>query len=480
MHRLSYSSDRREALLRRFDCYQSLIDDWPAFLDALQTPLPTCLWTNTLRTSSGHLQEVHPELIAIPWYQGGFRAPPKWKPGSKLGFYAGLYLIQEEAALLPVKVLDPQPGEWVADLCAAPGNKTVQMAVRMRDRGVILANDRNRERLHILLRSISRLGITTISLANQDATHIRNPVSVRFDKVLVDVPCSGEGTARKIKGIQKQFSPAQRAKLQRIQQSILKRALALCKPGGRIVYSTCTFSPEENESVLHDVLTNPPSRPFTIEPFDIPGLRYSPGITRWNGQDFDPEVQNAVRIWPHQNDTGGFFVALLTKKGGSVHQTISPVSPQDHDSSQNDLIGYAMQHFGIPESVLASYYTETFGSKYVDLYRLPAYNDPLPPVWRRGLPFMKTTGKTPKLRTGAALFLFPHATQNKISLSGAQLERYLEGHSFTIESHQSAEITERGYVLVGFEGMGLGLVFCESNEAGAVARNVLPKHWTHR
>ncbi len=299
-----------------FERYRPIVDDWEAFCDALKRPLPVCVWTNTLRTSAERLAQwmraggfpVEP----IGWYPGAFRLPAEVHPGNRLEYVAGLYHVQEEVSLIPPMLLEARADERVLDLCAAPGNKTVQLAVAMNNRGTLVANDRNGYRLRALRRVIDRLGVVNTSVTAYDGANYP-PESGLFDKVLVDVPCSCEGTTRKHPGAIASASESFYARVGGAQRALLRKAVRLCKVGGRIAYSTCTYSPEENELVVDDIITTFGPDALRVLPARISGLTCAPGLTQWQGRTLSADLSNAMRIWPHQNDTGGFFVALLEK-----------------------------------------------------------------------------------------------------------------------------------------------------------------------
>jgi 16S rRNA C967 or C1407 C5-methylase (RsmB/RsmF family) len=298
--------------------YRPIVDDWDAFADALRRPLPTCIWANPLRTTPNALVDglrnhgLNPTPLL--WLDHAFRLPADVDIGRQFAYVTGLLHVQEEVSLLPVPLLDPQPGERVLDLCAAPGNKTAQIATRMLNRGTVVANDINYGRVASMRSTLDRLGIANVSATTYDAANYP-PESGTFDRVLADVPCSCEGTPRKqpsviaqrgaMRGAMRDPTGAQRA--------ILRQAVRRCRPSGCIVYATCTYAPEENEAIIDAVLRDVGPDALQLRPARPGGFIGSPGLTEWQGQSFHPSLANALRIWPHQNDTGGFFVAVLEK-----------------------------------------------------------------------------------------------------------------------------------------------------------------------
>lgn len=306
--------DLIHATAHPFERYRPLIDDWPRFLEACSRPLPTVIWTNQLRVAPSALVErLRQEQVTcepVAWYKGAFRIAGHTNPGATLSYLAGLYHIQEEVSLLPIHLLDPEPGQRVLDLCAAPGGKTLQSAVRLENRGTIVANDRSGTRLNVLRTSSYRLGLTNVSTTAGDAATFAGPAGW-FDCVIADVPCSCEGTSRKHRSVVDRSSTSQSTALAQKQRAILNRAIKMCRPGGRIVYATCTYAPEENECVVNAVLQDAPS--VRILPLPSLGLQTTPGITEWSGVRLHPDLRHTIRVWPHHNDTGGFYVALLEK-----------------------------------------------------------------------------------------------------------------------------------------------------------------------
>lgn len=210
-----------------------------------------------------------------------------------------------------VVALDPQPGECVLDLCAAPGGKTAQIAARM-PWGTVVANDIHAHRLPSLTVTVNRMGFTQVVTWQADGRSL-GLMPGQFDRVLVDAPCSGEGNLRR-RQRGRPWQAKHGLRMAAAQGKLLSRALDLVKPGGTVVYSTCTFAPEENEAVLDAVMGD---RAEGV-PFDIPGLVGLPGVTRWQGSTYRADVSHARRYFPHLNNTGGFFVAKLRRTAAAA------------------------------------------------------------------------------------------------------------------------------------------------------------------
>jgi len=292
--------------------YRPIVDEFDAFAAAVERPLGKTVRVNTIKADV--------ERVRAAFEDAGIAAEPTaWNPellavetdgpGSTWPAFHGWIHSQEAVSTLPPIALDPQPGETIWDACAAPGSKTTQIAAMMDDEGRVVANDRNMGRLSALRFNAERLGVTNAIVTNRDARNYSlDPLAVdEFDRALVDAPCSGEGTLRKNPAALDSWSEGFLADVSGVQTDVLQRAIQATKSGGRVVYSTCTYAPEENEAVLDRVLDAEDCR---IVDQELP-IETRPGITEWDGTSFDPSVERAARIYPHLNDTGGFFVATL-------------------------------------------------------------------------------------------------------------------------------------------------------------------------
>jgi NOL1/NOP2/sun family putative RNA methylase len=295
-----------------FERYRAIIPDYEALLNALDQPLPTFVRVNTLKIAVGPFQNSMAErghvLERTPEMEVAFRLHGSATPGSTLEYFSGYYHVQGLTSMLPPGILNPQPEERVLDLCAAPGGKATYLAQLMQNRGVVVANDFRRSRLRILRSHIDRLGTTSILITCYQGQQF--PKRILFDKILLDPPCSAEGTYRS--GLQRPLSenPNVVKRLSQLQQHLLLRALDLLQKNGTLVYSTCTYAPEENEAVIDEVLRNGQAE---ILPISIP-FPHSEGLPSWEGKRFHPDMTKAVRIYPHQINSWGFFIAHLRKQ----------------------------------------------------------------------------------------------------------------------------------------------------------------------
>ena len=252
------------------------------------------------------LKGPHPVLPfvrgPVPWEKNGFYYDPQARPGLHVYHDAGVYYLQEASAMAPVMLLDPQPGERVCDLCAAPGGKSTQIGGRMAGKGLLLCNEIHPARAKILSRNIERLGISNALVTNETPAALAKHLPGFFHRVLVDAPCSGEGMFRKEEAAVTDWSQETVEMCAKRQGEILDCAARLVRPGGRLVYSTCTFSPEEDEDAVAAFLERHPD--FSPEAVDAP----------W----FQPGINGSFRLWPHRVLGEGHFAAVLTRKGGEA------------------------------------------------------------------------------------------------------------------------------------------------------------------
>ena len=285
-----------EAFLKRIR--QQLGDEYAAFLESLETPRAVALRFNPLKGAAPQLPFVQTN---VPWEPMGYYYDPEARPGLHPYHEAGVYYLQEASAMAPVTLLDPQPGERVCDLCAAPGGKTTQIAGRMAGEGFLLCNEINPKRAKILSRNIERLGVANAMVTNEHPQTLADRYPGFFDRVLIDAPCSGEGMFRKEEAAVTDWSEETVQMCARRQAEILHSGAALVRPGGRLVYSTCTFAPEEDELAVEAFLRQHPE--FTPENVDVP----------W----FTPAGPGAFRLWPHKLRGEGHFAAVLRKAGAA-------------------------------------------------------------------------------------------------------------------------------------------------------------------
>ena len=296
------------------DRYRDIVPDWEAFRAVQNRPLTSSARINTLKIGREDLLERLAEQgidsRPFPWYPLGLKLDVE-SPGKLLENLLGFIHIQEELSMVPPLVLDPKPGESILDLCASPGSKTTQISAMMENRGLVIANEPSLARVAALRSNCERLGAMNVAITRYDG---RNFPRGLFHRVLVDAPCSAEGRERRGPGVIARSSCRKSLDLQALQIGLLKSALRLTASGGVVVYSTCTYAPEENEMVVQTVLDGAAdSGGLCLGQVKIPGLQECPGLEEWNGASLSNEMRSAARYYPHINDTGGFFVAKIVK-----------------------------------------------------------------------------------------------------------------------------------------------------------------------
>ncbi|WP_458126250.1 RsmB/NOP family class I SAM-dependent RNA methyltransferase [Paenibacillus sp. Z3-2] len=299
-------------------------DEFEQFMKSYEQSPHAGLRVNTLKISMEQFDEIAPfDLRAIPWCETGFYVPHGVKPGLHPYYHAGLYYIQEPSAMAPVELLQVEPGDRVLDLCAAPGGKTTQIAAKLQGKGVLVTNDIHAERTKALAKNVELYGVRNAVVLNESPERIANAFPHYFDKVLIDAPCSGEGMFRKDEDMVKSWEHHSVDKCVIMQRDILETAARLLAPGGTIVYSTCTFAPEENEAMIAEFLNV--NRDFVI--VDIPEeTGFAPGRPEWVRQMMPEKAEETkavldqtrgtTRLWPHLLEGEGHYVAVLQHRAG--------------------------------------------------------------------------------------------------------------------------------------------------------------------
>ena len=281
---------------------------------------------NTLKVTPQAFLRMTPwadRLSPIPWTPEAFYYEETDRPGKHPHYHAGLYYIQEPSAMAPAELLGVKPGDRVLDLCAAPGGKSTQLAAKLQGSGLLVSNDNARERTKALAKNIELAGVRNAVVLNEEPAALAGAFGAFFDKVLVDAPCSGEGMFRKDESMVAQWEKHSVERCSLMQRDILKHAAELLAPGGTLVYSTCTFSPEENEAQIAALLTE--REDMEIVPVEL-DYGWTPGRPDWAAgaggepaRSLSPEavpaVAGTVRIWPHRAPGEGHYAAVLRKRG---------------------------------------------------------------------------------------------------------------------------------------------------------------------
>lgn len=389
-------------------------------------------------------------------------------------------MVQEEAAMIPVLLLDLKPGERVLDLCAAPGNKTAQLSVALGDTGTVVANDSSLARLGVLQGSIDRLGLTNVVTTVHDARSFPVPPE-GYDAVLADVPCSCEGTSRKNPEVLFRNTETERSYLTTVQKGILRRAIECAKPGGMVVYSTCTYAPEENEAVIHEILQDT-QLDVELVPINLPGFKFSSGLSSWQGQSFDSSISRCARVWPHENNTGGFFIALLKKNGAATDSATGAPSIKRESSPYNaseptlPIKGSDwpwIAHWFM-QSDLDPWCTHPFSQKYGRMAHKGLVYDPQLNLVNIGMTGLNLKSQYPKFSTALALKMGHLAKTGVVSIEVDQLGTFWNRSSIPWATVNMPDASSQT-VFVQCEGTTVGLATI--NPSKGLVESRFPKVW---
>lgn len=290
---------------------QMLGEEYPAFLQSLDGERYRGLRVNTRKTDVAEFLGKCPfDLTPVPWTENGFYYPAETPAGKHAFHEAGVYYIQEPSAMAPVPFLGVKPGDRVLDLCAAPGGKSTQIADFLRGEGILVCNEIHPARARILSENIERMGVVNALVLNETPERLAGFFTGYFDKILVDAPCSGEGMFRKNEEAYGEWSLENVRHCAERQDGVLDCAAEMLRPGGRMVYSTCTFAPAEDEDAIARFLERHPE--FRVVPAECPE-GFTRGVPGWAEHPM-PELADTLRLMPHKLKGEGHFLAVLEKR----------------------------------------------------------------------------------------------------------------------------------------------------------------------
>ncbi|MGI6056932.1 MAG: RsmB/NOP family class I SAM-dependent RNA methyltransferase [Bilifractor sp.] len=292
-------------------------NEYADFIASYDRPRLRGLRVNTMKITPEEFEKIAPFPVRrVPWVTDGFIYPNDVYPARHPYYAAGVYYLQEPSAMTPASRLPVEPGDRVLDLCAAPGGKATELAARLGGTGILVANDASNSRAKALLRNLELFGTENMFVTNEMPDRLADVFTGYFDKILVDAPCSGEGMFRKDPEVAETWSPERVRYFASQQRNILENARKMLKPGGYLMYSTCTFSPDEDEQMISWLIRTFPD--LSLQ--EMEGYSgFSEGRPDW--ADGNPELRKCVRIWPHRMDGEGHFLALMRRDSSAEPQS---------------------------------------------------------------------------------------------------------------------------------------------------------------
>lgn len=444
-------------------------NEYEDFIKSYEAPRTYGLRVNTAKISCEEFEKIVPfPVTPIPWIPNGYFYPGDVRPSFCPLYQAGLYYLQEPSAMTPASCLPVTPGENILDLCAAPGGKATALGAMLNGSGLLVANDISSSRTRALLRNIELFGIANAFVTNETPAHLKNRFSEFFHKILLDAPCSGEGMFRKEDALARDWTPEKSEELSVLQKELILQAADMLRPGGQLLYSTCTFAPKEDEGVVSYLLENRPD----MKLMELPAYEdFTPGVPAWgNG---DPALSRCVHLFPHKMQGEGHFMALFRKEGRT--DLIGQFSYAKPNPDTRKWLELFFQEIGL----------KTLGGQAFDWNRVETRKDKvyyLPPVTGdfRGLTFLRNglyLGDLKKNRFEPsepfALALRKDDADGIISLSvnDQRLTRYLKGETLNIEPTEAAHT--KGWHLLCVEGYPLGF----GKLVGQTFKNKYPAGW---
>lgn len=428
-------------------------EEFGQYLESFKEEWKPGLRVNTLKLSPGELAELVPwNLEPVPWADNGFYYDGTLdgevlRPSKHPAYYAGLYYLQEPSAMTPAAMLPVVPGDRVLDLCAAPGGKSTELASKLKGRGMLVSNDISYSRARALLKNLELAGAANICVTSEAPEKLAGVWPEFFDKILVDAPCSGEGMFRRDEDMVKDWNEKGPEYYVPIQRQILSQAAAMLRPGGYMLYSTCTFSVEEDEENVAYVLEEFPQMQLCCLDLDkVPGACGGFGLS------------GCMRLFPHRLKGEGHFLALMRKKGGDDggKEILPPMDPETAGKRVR-----AVEKEKELDAFLRQSGTEWDYGRIV-IHQDNAYYLPEGLAWNLPLRFLRTGLFLGELKKGRfepsqALAMSMKAGQfpNTVSFPGgdSRVLRYLKGETISLEGDEGPV---KGWCLAAMEGFPLG------------------------
>lgn len=456
-----------DAFLKRMK--EMLGDEFDAFLAGYEAPRTYGLRINTGKMTNEEFERLVPFPVKkIPWIPSGYFYEEDIRPSRYPYYQAGLYYLQEPSAMTPAACLGAEPGEYVLDLCAAPGGKATALGAALGGEGILVANDISLSRAKALLRNIELFGIPNVCVTSEAPERLARNFPGFFHKIILDAPCSGEGMFRKEEALARDWSPEKSEKLSRIQKELILLAWDMLRPGGRLLYSTCTFAPAEDEQVISFLLDSRPE----AELLQLPSFEgFSPGVPEWGNRE--PALSRCVRIYPHRMQGEGHFMALLKKPGESLSGSRTKGKGPDPNTRK------WMEAF-FSEIGLTALHGHAFDWERVEVRGEKVYYLPPVQVSLRGIQFLRNglyLGDLKKNRfepsQPLALALNKGETSAVVSLSVSdpRLTQYLRGEAIPVSPEEAS--LQKGWHLLCADGYPLGF----GKLVNGTLKNKYPAGW---
>ena len=452
-------------------------EDYEAFLAGFDGQRQYGLRVNTLKMNFEEFERIAPfHLKKVPWISNGYFYEAEDVPAKHPFYSAGLYYLQEPSAMTPASRLKVQPGERVLDLCAAPGGKATELGAALQGEGLLVANDINTARARALLRNLELFGISNSFVTNEPPHVLAERFPEFFHKIMVDAPCSGEGMFRKNPAVVDSWQEKGPEYFSKLQREIIVQAADMLLPGGMMFYSTCTFSPLENEKTITHLLKER-SDMEVIPMEDYEG--FAEGLTSYRGEVFDESCRLCRRIWPHKMSGEGHFMALLHKKNGvqqQVQQTVSQSSIWWEKCK-----GLNKEQKAAAEDFF-SHVNIAYDEKRIDVRGDNLYYLPAPKYDGRGLHFLRNglfmgEFKKKRFEPSQPFALALHAQDFDQVLDfpadDERLSRYLRGETLDVSDLLAGEKKRKGWQLVMVAGHPLGFGKLVNNNL----KNKYPAGW---
>ncbi len=419
-----------------------LQEEYEDFIQGYDNENYYSLRINTLKADKDiFLKENVFDLQPVQWAENGYYYDNIQRPGRHAYHHAGVYYIQEASRMAPVAAADIQPGDKVLDLCAAPGGKSTQAAAALQGKGLLVCNEIVPGRAKILSGNIERMGVKNAIVLNESPAALEKYFPGFFDKIIVDAPCSGEGMFRKDETAVKEWSRRQVEVCANRQSHILRSAHKMLAPGGKIVYSTCTFAPEENEMMVADFVSEHPEY-IVLKP-DVHKF-FSPGRPNW--ADGNRDLVNTMRLFPHKLKGEGHFVAVLQKTGGETGRIKYAKTLTDKKDLEE---WYKFEKGTLKDIKFDNFYL--FGNT---LYSLPENTPDFSKlkVLRAGLQLGEIKKGRFEPSHSLAMTLKPHQVKTcvNLALEDENVEKYLTGNEIPGQS------SEKGWTLITVNGYSTG------------------------